>query len=52
MHVAEAGETMYTIAQKYAVKTKSLYSRNRMKEGEQPEPGQLIYLRGKVPVKG
>jgi len=52
VHVAEAGETMYTIAQKYAVKTKSLYRRNRMKEGEQPEPGQLIYLRGKVPVKG
>jgi len=48
-HVVEAGETIYSIAQKYAVKTKSLLKKNYL-EAEQPlEEGQLIYLRKKAP---
>lgn len=44
-HVVEKGETMYSISQMYGIKLKSLYRKNRMKSGEQPEVGQVIQLR-------
>jgi len=44
-HVVEKGETMYSISQMYGIKLKSLYRKNRMKFGEQPEVGQVIQLR-------
>ncbi|MBR7068080.1 MAG: LysM peptidoglycan-binding domain-containing protein [Bacteroidales bacterium] len=47
VHVAEAGETMYQISQKYGIKLKSLYRLNAMDKGNEPEEGQLIYLRRK-----
>ncbi len=46
-HTAREGETMYDISQKYGIKLEKLYSKNRMTLGEQPEPGQKIYLRKK-----
>ena len=49
VHVVEPGETIYSIAQKYAIKSKYIYKRNRMKKGEEPEVGQLLYLRKKAP---
>ena len=49
VHVVEQGETVYSIAQKYAIKSKYIYKRNRMKKGEEPEVGQLLYLRKKAP---
>lgn len=49
VHVVEEGETIYSIAQKYAIKSKYIYKRNRMKRGEEPEVGQLLYLRKKAP---
>ncbi len=45
VHVAEAGETMYSISQKYGIKIKSLYRKNRMNIGEEIEAGQVIQLR-------
>lgn len=45
-HTAEKGETMYSIAQMYGIKTRWLYKRNNMKMGTEPEPGQEIWLRG------
>lgn len=48
-HVAEEGETMYSISQLYAIKLKSLYGKNRMTQGEEPEVGQKIYLRKSRP---
>lgn len=45
VHVVEKGETMYSISQMYGVKLKKLYRKNRLKQGEQPEVGQVIYLR-------
>lgn len=51
VHVVEEGETMYSIGQKYGVKTKWLYWRNRMKKPEEPEVGQIIFLRGRVKKK-
>ena len=46
-HNVEAGETMHYISQLYGIKLKPLISRNRMRRGEQPKPGQVIYLRKK-----
>lgn len=48
-HVVEKGETMYSISQMYGIKLKSLYRKNRMKIGEQPEVGQVIQLRKRKP---
>ena len=47
VHTVDTGETMYSISQMYGVKLKSLYRKNRMKVGEEPEVGQTINLRKK-----
>lgn len=44
-HQVKEGETMYQIAQKYAVRLEKLYQRNDMLVGAQPEVGQLLELR-------
>lgn len=46
---AKVGETMYDISQKFGVRLATLYSKNRMDYGDQPKPGQLIYLQQKKP---
>ncbi len=51
-HVAEDGDTMHYIAQRYALKLKPLLKRNRMKSGDEPATGQIVYLRDKRPRKG
>lgn len=51
VHVVEAGETLYSIAQRYAVKTKRLASRNSLSIDEPLEEGQLIYLRKRPRVR-
>lgn len=43
------GENMHSISQKFGIKLKKLYSKNRMDYGEQPKKGQLIYLQNKKP---
>ncbi len=48
-HTTGTGETMHYISQKYGLKLKPLHRRNRMKAGEQPSPGEVIYLRKKRP---
>jgi LysM repeat protein len=45
MHTVVAGETMYSISQKYAVKLSSLYKMNLMDEGTECRPGQKLRLR-------
>lgn len=47
-HFVKSGETMYDISQQYAIRLKSLYQRNNMEEGQEPETGQRIYLQGRV----
>lgn len=44
-HTAQEGETMHYISQMYAIKLKPLFFRNRVKLGQQPSPGQIVYLR-------
>ncbi|MGA9211746.1 glucosaminidase domain-containing protein [Kaistella sp.] len=43
------GENMHDIAQKFGIKLKKLYAKNRMDFGQQPKSGQLIYLQIKKP---
>ncbi|MHC1702282.1 MAG: glucosaminidase domain-containing protein [Tenuifilaceae bacterium] len=49
VHVIEKGESIYSVSQMYGVKMKNLYRKNNLKPGEQPEIGQVIYLRKKKP---
>lgn len=51
IHIVEEGETMYSISQLYGIKLDELYEKNRMEKGEQPKPGQKIWLRKKKPEK-
>lgn len=51
-YVAEEDDTMHFISQKYALKLKPLLKRNRMKYGDEPAAGQVIYLRKKRPRRG
>ncbi|MBQ9397642.1 MAG: glucosaminidase domain-containing protein [Bacteroidales bacterium] len=44
-HVVEEGETMHSLAQRYAVKIKKLYQYNAMRPGTEPEPGTILNLR-------
>ena len=48
-HRFKKGESMHFIAQRYGVKLKPLFRRNRMKQGQLPVAGSVIYLRTKKP---
>ena len=44
-HIVKKGETLYDIAQKYAVKTKSLLKMNGLQKGAKLKPGTKLKLR-------
>jgi hypothetical protein len=44
-HTVVEGETMYDISQKYGIKLKKLYRKNKMEEGTEPEVGTVLNLR-------
>ena len=44
-HTVKDCETMYDISQKYGVKLSKLYSKNEMRDGEQPQIGEKLLLR-------
>jgi len=48
-HIVQAGESMRSISQHYAVKLNKLYRKNRMEPGTQPVVGQKIWLRKRKP---
>jgi hypothetical protein len=48
-HTVAPGESMHFISQMYGVKLKPLYRRNKLNPGQQPSPGDVIYLRKKKP---
>jgi hypothetical protein len=50
-YTAVNGDTMYKIAQKFAIKLKSLYEMNRMADGAECEPGSKLWLRRVKPVQ-
>lgn len=47
-HIVKKDDTMYQLSQKYGMKLKHIYKRNRMKAGTEPAAGQRIYLRKKA----
>ncbi len=48
-HTVQAGESMHMISQKYGIRLKQLYKKNRMEEGTEPVPGEQLFLRKKRP---
>lgn len=48
-HIVSEGETMRYISQLYAIKLKSLYKKNGLQEGHEPEKGTKLYLRQSKP---
>lgn len=48
-YITERGDTMYNISQRFGIKLKKLYAKNRMKKGLEPGIGQIIYLQYKKP---
>lgn len=48
-YTVKAGETMWYVSQKFAVKLNKLYKKNRMEPGAEPEPGTKLWLRSKKP---
>ena len=44
-HVVQPGESLYDIAQHYAIRLKSIYKLNALSADYVPEPGDLIWLR-------
>jgi len=46
-HVVKSGESMYSIAQLYGIKVKSLYKFNKLKDGYVPKPGDILKVRKK-----
>ncbi len=54
-HTVQAGESMWSISQKYGLKLHKLYRKNRMKDPATPAPGRVLWLRlnrpASVPVE-
>ncbi len=48
-HLVCKGETMLSISQLYGIKMMSLYKKNRMEPGTQPNPDDILYLRKRKP---
>lgn len=44
-HMLQAGEGMWHVSQKYGIRLKALYRKNRMKQGDSLKVGQKIWLR-------
>jgi hypothetical protein len=51
-YVAEEGDTMHYISQLYGLRLKPLLKRNRMRAGDEPMTGEIMYLRNKRPRRG
>lgn len=50
-HVVKKGETIEEISQKYGIKMRSIYRKNRMKKGTSLKAGQKLHLRKRIPKK-
>jgi LysM repeat protein len=49
LHMVKRGETMKSISQLHGIKLKKLYKKNHMKPGEEPKPGDILFLRQNKP---
>lgn len=50
-HTVKEGETMYILAQRYGIRLRSLRKINRLKKGQEPLVGEIIFLSGKAAKK-
>ncbi|MCW3085949.1 MAG: hypothetical protein JWP12_3315 [Bacteroidetes bacterium] len=50
-HIVKKGDTMKSISQLHGIKLKKLYKKNKMKPGQEPKPGDKLYLRVNKPVE-
>lgn len=50
-HTVKEDDSMHSISQMYGIKLEKLYQKNNMEMGDQPEPGEKIYLRKNKPEK-
>ena len=41
-HIVKAGESMYTIAQRYGIRLKSLYKKNHLDYDHEIRPGEIL----------
>lgn len=48
-HTVKRGETMRSISQLHGIKLKKLYRKNHLKQGEEPAPNTILYLRKNKP---
>ncbi|MEO9477511.1 MAG: LysM peptidoglycan-binding domain-containing protein [Cyclobacteriaceae bacterium] len=48
-HVAQHGESLWDISQKYGVKLKKLLKKNRMESPDELKPGRVIWMKNKRP---
>lgn len=48
-HTLQEGESLWDVSQKYGIKLKKIYRRNRLDEGAKVKVGTKLYLRGKKP---
>jgi membrane-bound lytic murein transglycosylase D len=48
-HTVQKNESLWSIAQKYAMKTSAIRSKNRMSKNELLKPGRVLWLRSKRP---
>jgi LysM repeat protein len=46
-HIVKKGETMHSIAQFYGIKLKYLYRKNQIPAGQEPKPGDKLFLKRK-----
>ncbi len=49
-HMVNEGESMWEISQKYGIKLKKLYKKNRMEPGTEPKPGETVSMRRRTRV--
>ena len=49
-HTVKSGETMKSISQIYGIKLKSLYRKNNMETGQEPHPGDTLFMRKKQKI--
>ncbi|WP_303310443.1 LysM peptidoglycan-binding domain-containing protein [Hymenobacter sp. BT730] len=43
-HIAQPGESVATVSQKYGVRSKAIWSKNRMARNEELRPGRLMWM--------
>jgi membrane-bound lytic murein transglycosylase D len=43
-HVAQPGESVVTVSQKYGIRAKAIWSKNRMARNEELRPGRVLWL--------